>query len=93
MAQLVRQIILSAVNNIEIERGVVLPRGSYAGIEKQAGIELVDRTRWREPEYKIEFTADQIDRIGESNTTNLLPLAYDVTQFVRLGQLTVSIAQ
>ncbi len=90
MAQLVKRIILSAFNNIEIERGVVLPAGSYAGTEKQVGIELVDRTRWREPEYKIEFTADQLDSIGASNATNLLPIAYDVTQFVRGGQLTIA---
>ena len=92
MAQLARRVTLSASNNIEIDRGVVLPAGSYAGIERQAGIELIDRTRWREPEYKIEFTADQLASIGASNTANLLSVEYDVTQFVRLGQLTVTIA-
>lgn len=90
MAHLVRRITLSAQNSIEIERGVVLPAGNYAGFEGQVGVELVDRTRWREPEYKIEFTADQIERIRTSSTTNLLPTVYDVTQFVRLGQLTVT---
>ena len=90
MTQLVRRISLSAVDNIAIERGVVLPAGSYAGFERQAGIELADRTRWREPEYKIEFTADQLGRIGTSDATNLLPSVYDVTQFVRWGQLTVT---
>jgi hypothetical protein len=90
MTHLVRRIILSASSDIEIERGVVLPAGNYAGFEGQVGVELVDRTRWREPEYKIEITADQIKRIGTSNATNLLPTVYDVTQFVRLGVLTVT---
>lgn len=89
MAQLTRRITLSAANKVEIERGIVLPPGSYDGIERQAGLELVDRTRWSEPEYRIEMTADQLARIGANNTEQLLSMEYDVTKFVRWGQLTV----
>jgi hypothetical protein len=91
MAQLVKRITLSALNNIEIERGIVLPAGSYAGYERQAGIEQIDRTFWREPEYKIEFTMDQLDRISTSNPANLLlSKVYDVTHFVRMGDLKIT---
>jgi hypothetical protein len=90
MAQLARRITLSAANNIEIERGIVLPPGSYDGIERQAGLEMVDRTRWSEPEYKIEITADQFARMGANNAGQLLSIEYDVTKFVRWGQLTVT---
>jgi hypothetical protein len=83
MTQLARRITLSAPNSIEIGRGIVLPAGSYAGIERQAGIELIDHTRWREPEYKIALTADQFASISASNATNLLSIEYDVTQYVQ----------
>jgi hypothetical protein len=86
MAQLARRITLSAPNNIEIGWGVVLPAGTYAGIERQMGIELIDRTCWSEPEFKIEFTADQLASFGATGTANMLSVEYDVTQLVRLRQ-------
>ncbi len=89
MTQLVRRITLSAADKVEIERGIVLPPGSYDAIERQAGLELVDRTRWSEPEYRIEITADQLARMGAKNGEQLLSMEYDVTKFVRWGQLTV----
>ncbi len=92
MTQLARRITLSAANDIEIGRDVILPAGSYAGIERQTGIELIDRTRWSAPEFKIEFTADQLASFGAINTANVLSLEYDVTQLVRLGQLKVALA-
>jgi hypothetical protein len=92
MTRLARRVTFSAPNNIEIGRGVVLPAGSYAGIERQTGIELIDRTRWSEPEYKIALTADQLASFGAVNTANALSVECDVTQFVRLGQLTVTLA-
>jgi hypothetical protein len=85
MTQLARRITLSATNNVEIDRGVVLPPGDYAGIERQSGLELIDRTRWSEPEFKIEFTADQLASFGAINIANMLSAEYDVTQLVRSG--------
>ena len=90
MAQLTRRITLSAASDIEIERGIVLPPGSYEGIERQAGLELIDRTRWNAPEYKIEITSDQLARLGAGSARQLLSTEYDVTKFVRWGQLTVT---
>lgn len=90
MAQLARRVTLSASNKIEIDRGIILPPGSYDGIERQAGLEMLDRTRWSEPEYKIEITALQLATMGANKNGQLLPTEFDVTKFVRAGQLTVA---
>ena len=45
---------------------------------------------WTKPEYTIELTADQLASIGVRISPNVTSAKYDVTTFVRSGELTVT---
>ena len=66
-----------------------MPPGYHAAIEIRTGLETMSGdVSWTEPEYKIEFTADQLAKIGAKGAASRIFVRHDVTKFVRLGQLT-----
>jgi hypothetical protein len=57
---------------VEIEPGIILPAGSYAGESREIGVPtLPGQTNWTRPDYLLEFTAKQLAAMGAKNTENL----------------------
>ncbi len=81
---------LEATHAVELELNVVLPPGFYAGTEIRIGLETTSGVSWTKPEYTIELTADQLASIGVRISPNVTSAKYDVTTFVRSGELTVT---
>ena len=72
---------------VELEPGVILPAGTYPGTEKQIGVDLLQGIQWTNPTYHLELSAADLESCGAKNTRNLLSVEYDVTKFVRLGNI------
>ena len=75
-----RTVMFEAAQAVELRAGLVLPPGFYSGTETRTrfvgiGQECISR-------YTIRFTAGQLASIG--------PMHFDVTKFVRSGQLIVA---
>ena len=82
---------LKAASEVEIQHGWRLPAGVYPATLQQIVVPIMDGLKnWTAPEYFMDLTEDQISRfMGEKFNPNILYAEYDVTKFVRLGQLTV----
>jgi hypothetical protein len=77
-----RTVKLEAAQAVELRAGLVLPPGFYTGTETRTRLEPVGSGQnWTDPRYTIKFTAGQLASIGAMN--------FDVTKFVRSGQLIV----
>jgi hypothetical protein len=82
---------LTACEAIQLESALTLPAGVYTGEKKELGIALMDgHIQWTRPAYIIEFSAEELASMGMSDTGQLISVEYDVTKFVRLGQLRAS---
>jgi hypothetical protein len=68
---------------------VILSPGRYPGKRKQFGIPARSEINWTESEYKLELSADQIKRMARVPSASILAIEYDVTCFVRRGQIGV----
>ena len=49
---------------IELEPGFVLRPGVYTGIKTRTRVDLIGGVSWTPFHYKLEFTADQLARMG-----------------------------
>jgi hypothetical protein len=82
---------LIAAAPVELEPGIVMKAGTYTGEMKQLGLPTMGgQISWTAPEYKIEFDAQQLSHMGMVNVGNLMSIEYDVTKFVRSGQIKVA---
>ena len=84
-----RKVSLTVNAPVEIEGGVVLPVGTYTGEEKKLGVTAWGGQSWTKPRYMIPLTAEQLDAMGAQVGAHLTQ-GYDVTEFVRRGQILVS---
>jgi hypothetical protein len=83
-------ITLIASEKVEIEPDVVLLAGQYQGHAKQIGVYMLGgKLEWTAPEYKLSLDAKQLKELGV-DPGNLLSVEYDVTKFVKSGQLATS---
>ncbi len=68
---------LAVTRPVEIKQGLVLPPGTYDGISRRTRVATQDGVTWTEPEYRVDVQKD------------LMSLDYDVTKFVRAGDILV----
>ena len=85
-----RSVRLTAAAPVEIEPGIILPAGIYEGVEKRLGVPLMAGMSWTPPEYHLELSEVQLVAMGAKPTPNMISTEYDLSKFVRLGQITVS---
>jgi hypothetical protein len=74
---------------IELEPGLVLRPGVYIGAKTRTRVDSIGGVSWTRSQYKLEFTADQLTRMGAQARPNLIAKNIDVTKFVRLGKVIV----
>jgi hypothetical protein len=67
---------------IELEPGFVLRPGVYIGIKTRTRVDSIGGVSWTPSQYKLEFTADQLARMGVQQKPNLIAKNIDVTKFV-----------
>src|SRR5882762_7429371 len=77
---------LTVNHQIELERGVVLAPGIYAGTSTQLGFPRVDDISWTKPEYTLKLDEAQLREMG---IKYLRTATYGVTQFVKYGDISV----
>jgi hypothetical protein len=86
-----RSVMMEAKQAVELEPGVVLPSGYYSATETRSGLETIGGdVTWAEPQYKIEFSAKELAKIGVKGAASRIFVKYDVTMRVRSGELTVT---
>lgn len=68
---------------VEIEKGVMLPPGEYAGLMEQHGYDAMDGVSWASPKYKIELSADEWQEMGGKVERDLVSTVVDLTKFVK----------
>jgi hypothetical protein len=79
---------LSATHELAIDSGVTLPAGIYPGRKREIGLEKLAGVEWNAPEYWIDLKAEQLG--GPGKPQNLSSASYDVTKFVRTGDMVVA---
>ena len=79
---------LTVIREIDIEAGVTLVPGSYTGIATQLGFPRVDDIAWTAPEYAVQLDELQLRDMGSRYRR---ATTYDVTKFVRFGDINVTI--
>ena len=84
-----KKITLEAARAIELYTGVVLPSGSYSGIETRAHEDAGDRQVSTTTGFRIELTAERLADMGATLQSNQDSEEIDVTEFVNQGQLAV----
>ena len=83
-----KRVRLIAVTSIELEPGVVMQPGNYTGVSKELGVAMTRRQmKWTPPEYTVLFSGEQLTKMGMRHVMNVISIDYDVTEFVRLGQI------
>ena len=86
MGQVQSVINLPVVVPVEIEPGLEVPAGTYTGKKK-----TLRGQGSTEPQYVLELTAPQLNALAAAQpSVNLISVEYDVTKFVKLGQIQVS---
>ena len=86
----VTTVILNVRSAVQIDTSVVLPPGQYVGLCRQTGVRnLAGGTSWAQSEYLIIFTAAQLEGMGAKNVQNHISIEYDLTKFVRSGEISV----
>ena len=84
-----KKISLEAACAVELYTGVILPSGSYSGVETRAHEGARDRQVATTTRFRIELTAEQLVEMGATLQPNQGSEEIDVTEFVRQGQLTI----
>ena len=93
MAQAARNTEVRYIVNepVEIENGVFLPVGHYAGMMEERGLETLSQgVVWSSPQYRIELSARELAGMGRENAGGLHSISYDLARFVTLGRIEVA---
>ena len=77
-----KKVTFKVAQAVELRAGLVLPPGFYTGTKRTRLEPVGSGQNWTDPRYTIKFTAGQLASIGAMN--------FDVTKFVRSGQLIVA---
>jgi hypothetical protein len=86
----IRPVQLTVVREVEIDKGIVLPPGHYAGTSKQIGMETLQGVSWTKPTYHLKLTAEELESMGAPPDDRLISTVFDLTKFVRSGDISVS---
>lgn len=80
----------NAPGPFELEPGIFLPAGIYHGTSTTLGFARMGQVEWTPPEYKIELSAAELERMGMSNIGAVISIEYDITGAVKDGKLKLS---
>jgi hypothetical protein len=72
---------------VMLEPGLTLPCGDYTGTLRQLGFPRVEEVVWTPPEYLLALSDEQAREFG---TKYLRGSTYEVTKFVKFGDISVS---
>jgi hypothetical protein len=83
-----KRVNLEADGNLEIDPGLILPKGIYPGIETQLPVPAFSGlTAWTAPEYSLVLNEEQIAKMGGDPTSHGITEEFDVTDFVLTHRL------
>lgn len=77
---------LEAIQEIDLEPGVKLKRGSYDGVRELIKTDDADAPPPK-PHYYLTFGSEELRSMGVDKRKNSVTTRYDVTKYIRLGQL------
>ena len=78
-----KQVSLEADSDLEIDPGLILPKGIYLAIETQLPVPAFSGlTAWTAPEYSLVLDEEQIAEMGGDPTSHGITEEFDVTDFV-----------
>ena len=81
---------MEAAQAVELHARIILPPGSYPGTKTRTRVSYLDGSvNWTSGRYRIELTAEQLASLGATVQPNQSTEEIDVTEFARLGQLTI----
>jgi hypothetical protein len=83
-------VILHVKKEIEVAPGIKAPPGAYFGRYLQTSFSDPNdepRTGWSEPRYMIVLSPDQLKAMGVPADNSNAAAEYDVTQYVRSGDI------
>jgi hypothetical protein len=83
-----RAISLQAPQDVKLKAGLTLPPGLYSGTEERIRADSIGGPSWT-VKYKITLTEEQLATIGATLHPDLSSADFDVTAFVRQGQLAI----
>jgi hypothetical protein len=79
---------LEAGSDLEIDPGLVLPKGIYPAIETQLPVSAFSGlTAWTAPEYSLVLNEEQIAEMGGDPASHGIIEEFDVTDFVLTHRL------
>jgi hypothetical protein len=83
-----KRVSLEAGSDLEIDPGLVLPKGIYSAIETQSPVSAFSgSTAWTAPEYSLVLNEEQIAEMGGDPTSYGITEEFDVTDFVLTHRL------
>jgi hypothetical protein len=83
-----KRVNLEADINLEIDPGLILPKGIYPAIETQLPVSAFSGlTAWTAPEYSLVLNEEQIAEMGGDPTSHGITEEFDVTNFVLTHRL------
>jgi hypothetical protein len=83
-----RAISLQAPQDVKLKAGLTLPPGLYSGTEERIRADSIGGPSWT-VKYRITLTEEQLATIGATLHPDLSSADFDVTAFVRQGQLAI----
>jgi hypothetical protein len=83
-----KQVSVETESDLEIDPGLILPRGIYPAIETQLPFPAFSGlTAWTAPEYSLVLNEEQIAKMGGDPTSHGITEEFDVTDFVLTHRL------
>ena len=83
-----KRVSLEAGSDLEIDPGLILPKGVYSAIETQLPVSAFSGlTAWTAPEYSLVLNEEQIAAMGGDPTSHGITEEFDVTDFVLTHRL------
>jgi len=83
-----KRVSLEAGSDLEIDPGLILPKGVYSAIETQLPVSAFSGlTAWTAPEYLLVLNEEQIAEMGRDPTSHGITEEFDVTDFVLTHRL------
>ena len=83
-----RRVSLEACSDLEIDPGLILPKGIYSAIETQLPVSAFSGLiAWTAPEYSLMLNEEQIAGMGVDPTSYGISEEFDVTDFVLTHRL------
>ena len=73
---------LTVTEPLEIEPGVILPRGSYHATRRGLELPTLPSRKRTDPQYLIELTSAQLAAFGATKAAKFSSIEFDVTLFL-----------